>query len=111
MSTTTTPVPVIITPEVSAYVAGLGMQTEFDRMLEYTRQNVADLGALHISLVGPYDDGDVPCVVFDAQLSREAPLNDDTWHRWSDWFLSTFPRKAFGRFQLRFTPPEPGHAG
>ena len=111
MSTTPTQVPVTITPEARVYVAELGMQAEFEQMLEHTLQSIADLRALHVSLMRPYEEDDVPCVVFDVQLTQEAPLLDGTWDRWSEWFRRTFPQKAVGRFELLSTPPGPDHAG
>jgi hypothetical protein len=111
VSTTTTPVSIAITPEVRAYVAELGMQAEFEQMLEYLQQTVSHLRGINLYLDGPYDDGDVPCVIFDAQLTQETPVIDGTRDRWGEWFMNTFPRKAFGRFQLLFTPPGPDHAG
>jgi hypothetical protein len=104
-------VPVTIAAEVPAHVAELGMQAEFDRILEHTRQNVSDMQSLNIYLTGPYDDGDVPCVAFEAQLARTTPVFDGTRKRWGEWFMNTFPRNARGRFQLLFTPPGPDHAG
>lgn len=84
MSATIAPVPVTIAPEVHAYVAELGMQAEFEQMLEHIRQNVAHLGAIVVSVMEPYDAGDVPHVIFDAHLTREGPISDGTRSRWHE---------------------------
>jgi hypothetical protein len=104
-------VPVTSTPEVHAYVAELRMQAEFDQMLEHIRQTVHHLRAVHIYIDGPWDDLDVPCVIFDAHLGRTDAMFDGTHERWGEWFMSTFPPSAIGRFQLLFTPPGPDNAG
>jgi hypothetical protein len=111
VSTTPAQVPVTITPEVRAYVAELGMEAEFEQMLDYVLHHVADMQSLHISLAEPYDSGDVPCVLFDAHLMRAEPVFDGTQRHWHEWFRSHFPQKALGRFHLMFVPPGPDHAG
>jgi hypothetical protein len=71
---TPTTVPVTIAPEAAAYVAELGMQEPFQKMLDRIPQTVPGLHSVVVNLQEPHDLGDDPCVVFD--VTRQDPQLD-----------------------------------
>jgi hypothetical protein len=89
MATATT-VPLIVTPEAGARIAELGMQREFDAMIEHTRQAVPYLRSIEVTLEEPYDTGDEPGIVIWATVDNPHPLADTSETQWSNWKVSTF---------------------
>src|SRR5205807_2017132 len=55
-----TNVPTIVPPEAAARIAELGMQPEFERMLEHIRRSVPDLRRIEVEVSWPYDTGTDP---------------------------------------------------
>jgi hypothetical protein len=88
MSPTT--VPITIMPEAAQRVTLLGMQTEFDRMLEYTRQRVPGLRSVEVQLALPYDTGEEPTVVIEATRDDPHLDYDPTDMDWGSWQVNTF---------------------
>jgi hypothetical protein len=99
MSATTT-VPVTITPEAAARVAELGMQKEFDQMLEHTRQVVPGLRAIKVELALPYDTGSEPGITIEAYRSDPWVPNDPTEWNWGRWKIETFPPEVCEHFVM-----------
>jgi hypothetical protein len=106
-----TAVPLKIEPEAAERVAELGVQAEFERMLEQVRQTVPDLRRIEVILVPPYDTGDEPGIVIEA-FRDAAPGAEDgpLRNQWRDWELATFPPDVYRHFVVRFLY-EGGHAG
>ena len=100
MATTTT-IPITVTEEAAARVAELGMQREFEQMLEHTVQTVPDLKSVEVILAPPYDTGDYPRVILEA--SRTVPLvpPDETESQWWDWQIGTFPPRVCAHFLMQ----------
>jgi hypothetical protein len=87
---TATSVPIIIDREAAAQVAELGMQAEFEQMLEHTRQTVPELRRIEVILVPAYDTDDDAGIVIQA-MRCPANLNDDATQReWGSWKVTTF---------------------
>jgi hypothetical protein len=101
----TTAVPLTITPEATARIAELGMQAEFEQMLEHTRQTVAGLRALRVSLQEPYDLGGGPVVIIDATVEEQHSADDPTGSKWGLWLIRTYPPQVCENFFL-FCVPE-----
>src|SRR4051794_17753734 len=59
-------IPMTISAEATAHVAQLGMQAEFERMVEHTRQTIPGLTRINVVVDPPYDEGDWPAVVIEA---------------------------------------------
>ncbi len=94
-------VPVTITPEAAARVAELGMQAELERMLEHTRQTVAGLQRIEVTLTSPYDyDRPSPGIDIKAYTDRPFVEGDRTWGEWGRWKVTTFPSEVCEHFVL-----------
>src|SRR5262249_11592159 len=83
MSTMT--VPLTVTQEAAARVAELGMQREFDQMLEHMRQTVPGLLAIEVELAEPYDTGDEPRVLIQPIMTNPHLENDPTEWDYINW--------------------------
>ena len=104
---TTTSIPVTVTPEAAAYVAELGLQKEFEQMLEHARLTIPGL----LSLRADYNTGynvdppyiDIQATVSDYEAAQEA---DDAWGL---WHITAFPPQVGLNFAL-YTTEEPENA-
>src|SRR5436309_1183639 len=86
---TTTNVPVTITPEAAALVAELGRQQEFEQMLEHTRQSVPNLHSIEVTR---YDDPlDDSRVIITASIDEPWRGDVSASRNWGRWFVTTFP--------------------
>jgi hypothetical protein len=100
-------VPVTITPEAAALVAELGMQKEFEQMLEHTQQTVPGLHAIRVVLADLYDTGDEPHVLLEAWMTVADIVHDPTPEQWGRWQVETFPPQVcehFGLFPMYEAP-------
>src|SRR4051794_24974808 len=52
--------PVTVSPEAAARVAELGLQREFEQIVEHTRQTIPGLRRLEVTLAPAHDTGDDP---------------------------------------------------
>src|SRR5262249_16704711 len=102
---TTTHIPVTVTPEASVFVEELGVQQEFEQKLEYTRQTIPGV----LSLRAEYDSGygiDTPCVLIEATV-RDRSAAREAHNAWGVWSLTAFPPQVGMNFVLfRITEPE-----
>jgi hypothetical protein len=96
MSTMT--VPLMVTPEAAARVAELGMQREFEQMLEHVRQTVPGLLAIEVELAEPYDTGDEPSVLIQAIMKNPHLEYDSTDWDYAAWKVDTFPPEVCMHF-------------
>jgi hypothetical protein len=99
MSAATT-VPLTVTPEAAAHIAQLGMQREFDLMIERTRQTVPYLRSIAVTLEEPYDTGDEPGIVIGAAVDNPHPLEDSSRRQWGRWKIETFPPDVCRHFVM-----------
>ena len=86
----TTTIPVEVTPEASARVEELGMQPEFEKMVEHTKQTVADLQWIEVTLFDDLEEPGAPRIVIAAWRKGPGMENDRTWDSWTDWVIRTF---------------------
>jgi hypothetical protein len=89
MSATTT-VPFTVTPEAAERIAELGMQREFDLMIEHTRQTVPYLRSITVTLEDRYELGDEPVLVIESTVDHPQPLEDPSETHWGGWKVDTF---------------------
>jgi hypothetical protein len=94
----TTTIPITIAPEAAEYVQKLGMQREFNQMVEHVRQTAPDLRSIEVNLEPPYDTGDEDRVVIFA--FRECPnVLEDQWDdQWRHWEIQTFSPDVLRHF-------------
>ena len=104
---TITNIPATVTPEATAYVAELGLQKEFEQILEHTRQTIPGV----LSLRAEYDSGygvDTPCVLIEATV-RDRSAAREAHKAWGVWSLTAFPPQVGLNFVL-FRVAEPENA-
>src|SRR5262249_27252432 len=108
--TPTTTVLLTVTPDAAAYVAELGMQEPFDQMLEHTRQTMAGLRAIRVTLQPPYDLGGGPCVLIEATTDDPRLGDDPSEREWARWQVGAFSPEVNQHFVL-LVVYGPDHAG
>src|SRR5208283_781537 len=106
MATPTT-IPVTILPEAAARIAELGMQREYDEMLQHALQAIPALRSIEVQLAPPYDTGDDPRVVIEATTDLDAPGIDQAEKQWGDWVINTFPSAVWAHFRMLTMPGTP----
>ncbi len=94
------PVPVRLSSEAESYITELGMQLEFEQMLEHTLHNVPGLQALEVCVQRPEDLGGDPCVIIEAVREQGNPADDFVANDWSRWQIQTFPPEVCSHFIL-----------
>jgi hypothetical protein len=85
-----TDIPLTIAPEAAERVAELGLQREFEQMLEHARLLLPGLRRLEVTLAPPYDTGDEPRVIIDAFIPPRDPSSDLPDRAYEAWVLATF---------------------
>jgi hypothetical protein len=104
-------VPLMISEEAAAHIAQLGMQAEFEQMLEHTRQTVSELRRIEVSLELPYDLGDEDGILIQAIRDRAAYVaKDPTSSDWGEWFIFAFAPDVRRHFTF-WVVYESNHAG
>ncbi len=93
-------VPLTVTPDAAAHIAELGMQGQFEEMLDHSRRVIPGLRALEVSLQDPYDLGGGPCVIIDALRDCPREGDDPTQREWGFWQVRTFPPQVCENFCL-----------
>ncbi len=84
--TAQTAIPCSISPEAAERTAELGIQREFEQMLEYALQFVPDLRQVEVTLAPPYDAEEEPRIVINASVGYQEgdPLNPG-FQIWAEW--------------------------
>lgn len=91
--TSTTDVPVAITPAASDYVAALGLQQVFEQIRDRARQTIPGLLSLTVSYQ-PGCEGDIPCILLEAESS--------------DYEAANKAAEAIGLWRVTEIPPQQG---
>jgi|SRR5947209_1951391 hypothetical protein len=91
----------MIEPNASARVAELGMQKEFQLMLDHARQVVPELQLIRVTLEPPYDTGDEPYVTIEATRGGTYNGDDPTQREWGAWLIDNFSPDACRHFSLQ----------
>ena len=94
-----TTIPVTVFPEAADYVAELGMEEPFRRMLDHALESIPGLRELRVTLQPAYDVG-APCVLIEALKELPPGLDDPTQRIWGRWRMTTFPPEVFQHFVL-----------
>ncbi len=96
---TSTLVPVAISPEARAFIDGLRQRAEFQTMLERARAVVTGLRSIDVVLDEATED--IPAGVILWAHRDGAAAEDDPTHRdWVAWMASTFPPDTLRNFTL-----------
>jgi hypothetical protein len=93
MSTSTT-IPVTVTPEASACIAQLGFQAEVDRMIDHVRQHLPEVERIEVVLYYRYDLGDEPGLAVDIYSRHPFNENESISGDLSKWFVRAFPSEV-----------------
>ena len=95
-------VPVTITHEASGYIASLGLQHQFDELLEHTKDTVPSLKSIEVTLEYDADtDGGDPGIVIWAHRPDPGPeliMEDRTDWEWGRWLVTTYPADVCRHF-------------
>src|SRR5689334_23947988 len=84
-------VPVELRPDATARIEELRMQSEFEQMVERTRQTVNDLQAIEVNLYNDPYEPDKPRIVITAWKEGPGTVGDPTRASWVDWYIEAFP--------------------
>jgi hypothetical protein len=87
---TTTEVKVTVTPEAAARVAELGLQKEFDQLVERARTTIQGVRWIDVQLEPPYDTGDEDQVVLWIRIANNLLLKNPSIEQLRTWKLETF---------------------
>ncbi len=94
-----TDVPVTVTDGAAAHIAALGMQREFEQMIEYTRLTVPDLERIEVILDGG-PCGNDPGILIWAHRPDPGPGDDPTDRNWGGWQIGAFPPEVWKNFTM-----------
>ncbi len=104
-------IPVTVTSEAQDHVAALGVQAEFEKMVEQMVQIIPDLQRINVVLDPPYDMGTEDRVVIEAyKLPAAYVISDPARQRWNQWVddnISPVVRQHFSFMLIKGS----GHAG
>jgi hypothetical protein len=86
----TTTVHVRVADDAAARIKELGLEKEFEAMLEHAKQAVPDLRSIEVNLY--YDPGEPgePRAVITAWQKGTPALDDPTEKNWDHWVVRTF---------------------
>src|SRR4051812_32985226 len=88
-------IPINVSPDAAARVAGIGLQSELDAMLGHTKEAVPGLRSISVYLDLRPEGGD-PVVLIMADITEPGPdgpgMADDRIElKWDRWAIATFP--------------------
>jgi hypothetical protein len=95
----TSTLPLTVTPEAAAYIAALGMQKEFEQMLEHARQTIPGLRNIQVTLQ-PAHDMELPCILLEPTRDDPHSLDDPVDMEWLRWRDDTFPAYVCQHFSI-----------
>ena len=94
-------VPVNVTPEAKSRIAELGMQREFEEMLEYSQAQIPDVRTFEVYLDHGSQDVPDPCVVIVGVLPQGTAMPEPSFDwRIGDWKIRTFPPEVCVNFVI-----------
>ncbi len=106
-----TTVPLTVTPEATAHVAELGMQREFEHMLQHALQTVPGLRSIEVTLEYNPETGDDPRVVIWSYMEDNGRVDDPTEDEYGRWKVTTFPPEVCEHFVMLTVPGAATDAG
>jgi hypothetical protein len=96
-----TNVPVTIEPEAAARVAELGLQAEFEQMLEQVRKTVRGLRQIEVTLRDRYDTGGEPGVGIRGISGLPWSFYERTHRELGNWLVHTYPGRVLEHLSMR----------
>jgi len=96
-------IPTLVEPEASLRVTELGMQKEFEIMLDHVRQVIPELLRIHVTLEPPYDTGDQPRIVIEAMRGGQYLGDDPSQRQWARWEAEEFSVDICRHFTMLVT--------
>jgi hypothetical protein len=100
----TTTVPVTIEPKAGERVTELGMQAEFDKMLDYARAHIPQLTRIVVEWADPHDTGSEPGVHIMAYSRCPYESEEPPRERLIAWLIGTFPPTVLQYFTFSYMP-------
>jgi hypothetical protein len=97
---TLTSVPVAVSPEATKHVDGLGLQSEFEAMLEHTLEAVPGLRGVDVTLAHDPEGEDVPRVIIVAYMEYRGLEYDPTEDDWGRWLVTWFTPDVSSHFAM-----------
>jgi hypothetical protein len=103
-----TTTPITVSEEAKARITELGMQREFEQMLEHTLQSVPGLRAIRVELAYDPDRREDPGITIwsvrpDPAEGEYDPVDDE----WGQWKIDHFPPEVCLNFVMLSTPEAP----
>jgi hypothetical protein len=95
---TLTEIPVTVSPDAAARVAELGMQREFQMMIDQLKQIIPGLREIEVTLEYPPDYDDDPMVLLSTVQPPPTEEVDPTCGNWRSWLIETFPPDVLRHF-------------
>ena len=90
MTTTTTAIPITVGPAAAARVKELGMQREFEAMLEHLKKIGPALQAIKVELDHQVNMWNEASVILWTHLTEPGSGEDPADRHWGHWFISNF---------------------
>jgi hypothetical protein len=91
---TPTTIPFTITDEAAAHIHQLGLEAEFERIIEHLKSYVPGIYRIWVELAPPYHTGEWAAVIIHCVMPNRH-LEDEPIHRELDqWMIHTFPPKV-----------------
>jgi hypothetical protein len=89
-----------ISAEAKAQIKEVGMQAEFDQMVQHTREVFPDLIDLEVTVTYPIEHDCEPSIVLWATLPHRGLKYDPREDEWGRWLVTTFSPDVFRHFCL-----------
>lgn len=87
-------IPITVAPDAANRIAELGLDSEFEQMLEHTRQSVVGLRAITVTLECDPELREEPGIVIWSYRDDPGPGDDPTDRLWGEWKVEKFPPKV-----------------
>jgi hypothetical protein len=108
MSATTT-IPVTVELDAAAHIAELGLQREFQEMIEHTKQAVRGLHAIEVVLDRNPEAPDDLGIVIWTHRTHPGSEDDPTGRDWGAWLVRAFPPDVWRHFVMLTIYVEENH--
>jgi hypothetical protein len=86
----TTNIPCTINPDAASHVTVLGIQHEFEQMLDHTLTSIPDLRRVEVTLEPPSEDDDESRVVIVSYLPALGQGPHPAMRQWGQWVINAF---------------------
>jgi hypothetical protein len=89
--------------DAAEQVAQLGIQPEFEAMLDHTWQTIPGLRSISVSLDDGFEQGTHPTVLILAELIEPGRGDHSLEVQWDEWAVATFPADVNRHFCMMAT--------